>query len=74
MKLIQEIIDDANEFFRTQGKPPKRLELFGETYHEFMKEVVLSGFQHALNHKDTDVNKFFGMEIIKKPKATWRIE
>lgn len=75
MSLLDKILDDANEYFRTHGYPPKRLELFGETYHEFMKEIATSGFQRNLpNYKDINSNKFFGMEIIRKPNETWRIE
>ena len=75
MKLIQAILDDYDEYFRTTGYPPKRIILYGGTYHEFMKEISIGGYHIPLpNNKDINSNKFFGMEIIRKPQETWRIE
>ncbi len=70
MSLIQEIY---NEYFECckNGYPPKKLELFGDTYHEFMIEISKNP---TFNVRDINSNKFLGMEIIKNLNPTWRFK
>lgn len=70
--IIEKITKEAEEFYRTTGKAPKKLYLDMETYNNFMTEICEKYSYFFAMNNNKDPLFFNSMEIIKI--QNWRIE